>query len=230
MEREQVVAGDGVDRSLGGEPVDPVAITVDQAVPLACLDRLGLVVAPLHVREHVLLGLGQAGLVEARLAQHVHHQGQAAVEVLGKQVEADAARNAAHRGRKRGGQEVEFLVEGLGVERPRPAGPPHGAHQLGQAFFAGRFEIPAAAEEHLHRHEGEHAVGGDVDRNAVGELDPHRGGVRHLESQRRVLELLGPRGNRRLDFRRRSHGGGGQDDGDYREQMRASHGGLLLSP
>ncbi len=68
VERHQVRLAEPFDRRLGGQAVDPVVVAVDQTTPLAALDVGRLVVAPLEVRDQVLLGLGEAFGLEARLA------------------------------------------------------------------------------------------------------------------------------------------------------------------
>ena len=111
VEGHEVVAGERLDRRLGREVVREVALAVEQHVPLRALDVLGVVVALLHLLERLLLGQGQAVLLEARLAQHLHEELERLVEVVGEAVEAGRARGGPDAGRDLGGQEVEPLVE-----------------------------------------------------------------------------------------------------------------------
>ena len=69
--------------------------------------------------EGLLLGEGQAVLLEAGLLQHLHEEGERLVEVVAQAVEAGCARGVADAGAHLGGQEVEPLVELLGGEALR---------------------------------------------------------------------------------------------------------------
>ncbi len=128
------------------------------------------------------------------LLQHGHEQLQTAVEVLGEQVEVDRAGGVADRRGELRGQEVQLLVERLGVQLAGAAAAPHRARQAGDTLLAGGLEIPTAPELHLDAHQRQHAVLGQVDRHAVGEHGAHGAGIGYLPVQAGYVSCSGRAG------------------------------------
>ncbi len=191
---------------------------VEQHPPLARLDVGGVVVPLLHLLEGLLLREGEAVLLEARLAQHLHEDPERLVEVVGEAVEAGGAGDGPDPGRDLGGEEVELLVELLGGQALRPAPAHLRADEAGEALLAGGLEPAPDAHRERDVHEGKRPVLGDVDDHAV--LQARRGSPSPPVAGTRSAGRRACRDGRGWPGRRRAPPAGGQREAGQQSRLR----------